>query len=52
MAGASGPGPFSRGPFPPSRVLSFLYPPLHLLLSHVPGLCLGLVAGFSLISSV
>ena len=53
MAGAPGPGPFSRVTVSPFRGCPPFYtPPLHLLFSHVPGLCLGLVAGFSLIYSV
>ena len=50
-AGAPGPSPFSRVTVSPVSPVSLsIPPPLHLLLSHVPNLCLGLVAGFSLIS--
>ena len=41
---------FARDRFPRLAGFPFYTPPLHLLLSHVPNLCLGLVAGFSLIS--
>ena len=50
-AGAPGPSPFLRVTVSPVSPVSLsIPPPLHLLLSHVPNLCLGLVAGFSLIS--